>query len=77
MKDLKILLIPITLLSIVLMGCKNETKIDIKPSDSDLTELITKQVDSLYKVYERFDYDWIEFFDNNYTAIYPDHPYNI
>ncbi|MDO1512400.1 hypothetical protein Q2T41_07015 [Maribacter confluentis] len=58
------------------IGCKNEKIKDsaTKPTDAELTALITEQVDSLYSVYERFDYDWIEFYADNYTAIYPDSP---
>jgi|GEM_PF-1641524 len=58
------------------MGCKTETTIApvSKPSDSELKTLITKQVDSLYSVYQRFDYDWIDFYADDYTAIYPDGP---
>ena len=66
----------IALVFSLLMGCKNETTVEpvAKPSDSELKTLITKQVDSLYSVYERFDYDWIDFYADNYTAIYPDTP---
>lgn len=76
MKSLKLRLSLIALLFSFLIGCKNENKIEplLKTSDSELTALITKQVDSLYAVYDRFDYDWIEFYADNYTAIYPDSP---
>ena len=76
MKKFKFRLPLIVLLFIVLIGCKNGSKLEpqAKTSDSELTTQITKQVDSLYSVYERFDYDWIEFYADNYTAIYPDSP---
>lgn len=76
MKSLKLRVSLIVLLFSVLFGCENDKKIDpvIKTSDPELTTLIKKQVDSLYLVYERFDYDWIEFYADNYTAIYPDSP---
>ena len=76
MKHLKLALSLIALLFSFLIGCNNENKIEpvSKTSDSELTTLITKQVDSLYSVYERFDYDWIEFYADNYTAIYPESP---
>ena len=76
MKYLKSRLSLAVLLFSVLFGCKNEKNIPplTKTSDSELTDLITKQVDSLYSVYERFDYDWIEFYADSYTAIYPDSP---
>ena len=64
------------LLFSVFIGCENDKTLEpvTKTSDSELTALITKQVDSLYSVYEKFDYDWIEFYAENYTAIYPDSP---
>jgi len=76
MKQLKLYLSLIGLICFVLIGCKNGKKTESvsKMPDSELTTLITKQVDSLYAVYERFDYDWIEFYADNYTAIYPDSP---
>lgn len=74
MKNLKIKLCLMMITTGFLIGCENGKKKDLatKTSDSELTRLITKQVDSLYAVYERFDYDWIEFYADNYTAIYPD-----
>lgn len=76
MKNFKLHLLLIVLSLNLLFGCRNERNIEpiSKTSDSELIKLITKQVDSLYAVYERFDYDWIEFYDNTYTAMYPDSP---
>ncbi|MFG6686639.1 YybH family protein [Mariniflexile sp. HNIBRBA6329] len=76
MKNLKLGLSIIILISSFLIGCKNDKRIEslTKTSESELTAIITKQVDSLYSVYERFDYDWIEFYADSYTAIYPDSP---
>ena len=76
MENLKLQLCLLTLMVGFLIGCENDKKEDgvTKTSDSELTTLITKQVDSLYTVYKRFDYDWIEFYADNYTAIYPDAP---
>ena len=53
------------------MGCKDQGQLPppTPTPDSELITLITKEVDRLYAVYERFDYDWIEFYVNNYTAI--------
>ena len=67
---------PIILLSLISYGCKNDVKLETqsKTSDAELEAIIKKQVDSLYTVYERFDYDWIEFYADNYTAVYPDSP---
>ncbi len=76
MKNFKFHLHLTILLFFVLAGCKKDSKAEpqVKTSDAELTTIITKQVDSLYTVYERFDYDWIEFYADNYTAIYPDSP---
>ena len=76
MKYLKLQLCLMLLMAGFLIGCENNKKKELvtKTSDSELTTLITKQVDSLYSVYERFDYDWIEFYADNYTAIYPGSP---
>ncbi len=76
MKNFKFHLHLTILLFFILAGCKKDSKAEpqVKTSDAELTTIITKQVDSLYTVYERFDYDWIEFYADNYTAIYPDSP---
>jgi hypothetical protein len=76
MKHLKLILLLIFLSFTALIGCKNENKQvpEPKTSDSELTNIIIKQVDSLYEAYERFDYDWMEFYDDKYTAIYPGSP---
>lgn len=73
MKNLRLIVLPIGLLFAVLFGCNNDIKSVILPktSNSELTALITKQVDSLYKTYQKFDYDWIEFYEEEFTAIYP------
>tara|TARA_R110002167_G_scaffold152197_9_gene346128 strand:+ start:6599 stop:7087 length:489 start_codon:yes stop_codon:yes gene_type:complete len=76
MNNLSLRLLPIILLSVTSFGCKNDVKLETrsKTSDTELEAIIKKQVDSLYSVYERFDYDWIEFYADNYTAIYPNSP---
>ena len=48
-----------------------------RTSDAELNHLIKKQVDSLYAVYSRFDYDWINFYEDPYTFIYPNTPINV
>lgn len=76
MNPFKQYVFPIVLCCIALLGCKDRDQVPPRTPtpDSELTALITKEVDSLYAVYERFDYDWIEFYANDYTAIYPDSP---
>jgi ketosteroid isomerase-like protein len=64
------------LVCLTYIGCKDypNENTSTKTSDAELESIIKKQVDSLYRVYERFDYDWMEFFADEYTAIYPDNP---
>jgi len=45
-----------------------------KTSEEELKSIITAQVDSLYKLYEQFGYAWIEFYADEFTAIYPETP---
>lgn len=76
MNNLKIFVCLVILMSSFLIGCEHNqnTVPQTKTSNAELKTIITAQVDSLYSVYEKFDYDWIEFYADNYTAIYPDSP---
>lgn len=76
MNNLKIFVCLVVLMSSFLIGCEHNqnTVPQTKTSNAELKTIITAQVDSLYSVYEKFDYDWIEFYADNYTAIYPDSP---
>ncbi|WP_047246136.1 YybH family protein [Maribacter thermophilus] len=76
MKNLKLRSALLILLPFVIIACQNNEKpLPVtKTSDAEITALITEQVDSLYAVYERFEYDWIDFYADNYVAIYPDSP---
>jgi hypothetical protein len=76
MKHLLLKIVPIIVLGTMCLGCKSEVKLGspLKSTNTELEAIITKHVDSLYTVYNRFDYDWIEFFADEYTAIYPDSP---
>ncbi|UBM59500.1 nuclear transport factor 2 family protein [Marinilongibacter aquaticus] len=69
MKQIK--LTAIILLTFISIACHQNEE---KSSEAELTAEIIQQVDSLYTVYARFDYDWIEFYADEYTAIYPDSP---
>ena len=75
MKTLK-LSIAVSIAFFTFIGCEEEVKVrpPKKLTDAELEMLITQQVDSLYATYVKFDYDWIEFFADNYTAIYPNSP---
>ena len=64
-------------LPLFLIGCQNESKstaIAPKKSESELKEIITQQVDSLYLEYEKFGFEWIDFYEDEFIAIYPDSP---
>ncbi|MFB9296130.1 YybH family protein [Persicitalea jodogahamensis] len=64
------------LLVALAVGCqtKEQPKEIAKSSSTDLKAEIRAQVDSLYEVYEKFGYEWIDFYDDEYTAIYPNSP---
>lgn len=66
----------LVLILISIIGCQpiEQPKETTKTSSEDLKAEIRIHVDSLYQVYERFDFDWMEFYENDYTAIYPNGP---
>ncbi|MBO0330035.1 YybH family protein [[Muricauda] lutisoli] len=69
--------IVVLFLLLLLIGCQNESKstaIAPKKSESDLKEIITQQVDSLYLEYEKFGFEWIDFYEDEFIAVYPDSP---
>ncbi len=73
--------IPQTALSFVLFVCllsgcksKEETPEPTPQSTSEIEAIIEAKVDSFYKVYERFDYAWIDFFEEEFTNVFPDTP---
>ncbi|WP_420600984.1 YybH family protein [Flagellimonas sp.] len=79
MKNTKSLtLFGLILLSVMILGCQNQKKDEPKkPVDtsvSDLETVIEKHIDSFYTVYNRFDYDWIDFFEDEFTNVFPDTP---
>jgi ketosteroid isomerase-like protein len=45
-----------------------------QPTEAQIEAIITQEVDSLYAVYQRFEYDWIQFYAPEFTAIYPGTP---
>jgi len=62
----------------ILSGCQSRKKeILEKPvgtSISDLEAIIEKEIDSFYIAYKQYDYDWIDFFDDEFTNVFPDTP---
>ncbi|SFB54259.1 YybH family protein [Algoriphagus aquimarinus] len=60
-------------------GCQqgDQSEEPKKTSSAELKDQIKTQVDSLYSVYEKFGYDWIDFYDNEFTAIYPNSPVKV
>ena len=68
------------LLSLFLfINCQTKVSIkkEVKTSNEELEALIKAQVDSLYKVYTKFDYDWINFYEDKFTGVYPETPIEI
>ena len=68
-----------TLASLVVLfylffACKNETKKPLKNKSLNLETIIGAKIDSFYMVYEKFDYDWIDFFEDEFTNVFPDTP---
>ena len=59
-------------------GCQNHNKdiaeTPVNTSVSDLETIIEARLDSFYTVYKRFDYDWIDFFEDEFTNVFPDTP---
>lgn len=76
---MKKLLISSLMLVVLFFSCqekKNQEPTKTTP-EPVLQALIKKHVDSLYTVYSRFDYDWIDFYEDPYTFIYPNSPVTI
>lgn len=81
MKNLKSLIFSVLILLISIMsGCQNQNQSKeilekpISTSVADLEAIIGQELDSFYTVYQRFDYDWIDFFDDEFTNVFPDTP---
>tara|TARA_R110001632_G_scaffold118379_1_gene230803 strand:- start:379 stop:867 length:489 start_codon:yes stop_codon:yes gene_type:complete len=76
MKKITISALSIVLISTLYFGCTSNVKVEepSKISEAALETIIKSQVDSLYANYEKFGYDWIEFYADEFTAIYPDTP---
>jgi hypothetical protein len=69
--------VSILLISII-YGCQSQKNNKLEKtgniSVSDLETTIKKRVDSFYKVYKQHDYDWIDFFEDEFTNVFPDTP---
>ncbi len=79
MKNLKPLPFFVLILLISIMsGCQYQKKdrLDkpVNTSVSELETIIEKEIDSFYRVYRQFDYDWIDFFEDEFTNVFPDTP---
>ena len=59
-------------------GCQSKKKDRLeKPVNTsvyDLESIIEDRIDSFYTVYKQFDYDWIDFFEDEFTNVFPDTP---
>ena len=77
MNNLKLNALTVLISSIIMLGCQNKSKPTAnaqKKSESELKEIIKQQVDSLYLEYEKFGFEWIDFYEDEFIAIYPDSP---
>lgn len=75
MKNQKRIFIVLLLPFLLVVACKEPEKVETqvaKTSETELKEIITKQVDSLYSEYEKFGFEWIDFYEDEFTAIYPE-----
>ncbi len=72
--------IPLVLIlfSLMMTGCQKHEKAEQENhedvSSTELETIIAKELDSFYTVYKRFDYDWIDFFEEEFTNVFPDTP---
>ena len=57
-----------------MFACSNKVKEQVKFNNTELERAIQVKVDSFYTVYERFDYEWIDFFEDEFTNVFPDTP---
>lgn len=77
MKNIKpYVYISLIFLVYVVFGCQNKNKCEekTKMSTSDLEALIETKIDSFYTVYTRYNCDWIDYFEDEFTNVFPDTP---
>lgn len=61
---------------IILIGCQTHHKQEnvSKDSTSELEAIIEKNIDSFYTTYKKYNYDWIDFFEDEFINVFPDTP---
>ena len=66
----------LTLSISIVVGCQenNQLSEQTKVLDAELETEIKMQIDSFYNVYGRYNTDWIEFFEDEFTNVFPDTP---
>lgn len=79
MKNLKLLTFLILILLIcIISGCQSKKKDTLEKSVNlsitKLETIIKKRIDSFYTVYKQYDNDWIDFFEDEFTNVFPDTP---
>ncbi len=61
-----------------MFGCQSQKKDrlenTVNTSISKLEAIIEKEIDSFYTVYKQYDCDWIDFFEDEFTNVFPDTP---
>jgi hypothetical protein len=79
MKNIK----PLTFFGLILLisimsGCQSQkedmSEKPVNTSISDLETIIEEEIDSFYTVYKQYDSDWIDFFEDEFTNVFPDTP---
>lgn len=75
MKNISRLLGLVLSISMVI-GCQENNQLNeqTKVSDAELETEIKMQIDSFYKVYLRYNTDWIDFFEDEFTNVFIDTP---
>ena len=79
MKNSKLLaFLVLTLLISIIFGCQSQKKHKLEKSvDLSVTQLetiIERRIDSFYIAYKQSNYEWIDFFENEFTNVFPDTP---
>ncbi len=66
--------LPLSLCLGLLFACEDRPQEPTNVNTSAIEDIIEVKIDSFYTVYERFDYDWIDFFEDEFTNVFPDTP---
>ncbi len=61
---------------LLVIGCQDNNQLNEQSEvlDTQLENEIRTQIDSFYSVYERYNTDWVDFFEDEFTNVFPDTP---